>query len=328
MIKKDIPKEIIDTIKSHDSFFIVPHIEPDGDCVGSSLALAHFLKRTGKKVSLHNMGPFDRRDIVQYAPFYKNRITTSDLIGMNNPLAIIVDCSTLDRIGDLALDIKRMPVLVIDHHSSGEQFGDFRFVNSTAPSTTMLIQQLIETMGQTPDQDEAELLFFGFCTDTGFFRHLDQNSSEVFPMIGRLIAQKISPKDMYARINSGASLAGRKHLGRLLNRAESYADGKVLVTWETYEETRSTGKQNRESDLLYQMLMGIEHVEVVANLREESPNSCTGGLRSRSWVDVGEIAQKLGGGGHKRASGFLLPQGLKATKEQVVAEILKHFSDS
>jgi len=321
MVFKEIPPAVRDFLYSRPAYYILPHIEPDGDCICSALALASFLRRQGKRVFLHNLGPFDRRDIRLYANQISGRITVEQRLTEPEAGVIIVDCSTLDRIGELSGDIEGLPVAVIDHHSAGVVFGDFRFINPTAPSTSLLIQQVIEMTGQSPTQYEAELLFFGFCTDTGFFRHLDQLSSQSLLFVARLVQAGASPKKVFSELNSGAALVGRRHLGKLLERAESHFGGQVLLSYEFLEETVAVGKMNRESDLLYQMLFGIEGVELVIALREETKHKITGGLRSRSKVDVGQIALSLGGGGHQRAAGFALETSLEQAKIKILAAV-------
>lgn len=315
--------QILEKIRNTGSFYIIPHIEPDGDCLGSALALGHFLTRIGKKVSLHNLGPFDRRDIKHLAPQFHGRI---DVLSRDSKAAaIILDCSTLDRIGDMALDIQGLDSIVIDHHSAGKEFGTFRHINATSPSASLLVQQLIEALGYAPDEYEATWIMFAFCTDTGYFRHLNAGTGEAFRMVSRLVDTGVSPKELYNQINSGASLIGRKHLGALLQRTESYANDRVFVSWEYKSETDAIGKQNRDSDMLYQMLMTIENAEVVISLREESAGVTNGGLRSKAIVDVGKVALALGGGGHARASGFQVRQGIKETKEKVLSLVLKEL---
>jgi phosphoesterase RecJ-like protein len=318
MKKTTVPAGIIAAIKRHPAFFVVPHIEPDGDCIGSALALDLFLKRIGKRSYLHCLGPFDRRDIKHLSASFAGRI--SDELRQREPeaCAIVLDCSTIDRIGDLAADLEGLPIMVIDHHSSGQEFGALRFIESSAPATSLLVQLLIEGMGHAVTPEEAEHIFFAFCTDTGFFRHLEQKSGPAFELVARLVDAGASPKRTFAQLNSGAALGGRQHLGRLMQRTVAHAGGKLLVTWEYLAETEAVGRTNRESDLLYQMLTGIEGVEVVAVLREESADSTTVGLRSRTYVDVGKAALQFGGGGHARAAGFQAPLPLQAVRDRLV----------
>ncbi len=317
-----VPETILQRIRQHPAFFVIPHIEPDGDCIGSALALASFLRRMGKRCHLHNLGPFDRRDIKHLSGYFQGAISRELRESEPDACAIIVDCSTIDRIGDLANDLGDLPILVIDHHSSGIEFGTNRFVEPSSPSTSLLIQLVIESMGFTLTSEEAEYIFFAFCTDTGFFRHLEAQSGEAFRLVSRLVDAGASPKSLFAQLNSGAALVGRQHLGRLLDRAESHAHGRILVTWEHQSETLAVGRTNRESDLLYQLLTGVDGVEIVAVLREESPSSTTTGLRSLRSVDVGAIALQFGGGGHARAAGFMDSRPLAETRAVLLTALL------
>lgn len=323
MNKITVPPAIIDTIKRHPSFFVVPHMEPDGDCIGSALALDSFLKRLGKRSYLHCQGPFDKRDVKHLASSFAGGVPADLRQKEPDACVIVLDCSTIDRIGDLANDLAGLPIMVIDHHSSGLEFGVFRFIEPSSPSTSLLIQLLIEAMGHSVTAEEAEYIFFAFCTDTGFFRHLESRTGPAFELVARLVDTGASPKKLYAQLNSGAALIGRQHLGRLMQRTESHASGKLLLTWEYQAETEAVGKLNRESDLLYQMLTGIEGVEVVAVLREESPTSTTVGLRSRTVVDVGKTALEFGGGGHARAAGFMANLPLQETRQRLLPALEK-----
>lgn len=322
-----VPTDVAAALSDYQHYYIIPHIEPDGDCVSSALALASFLERRGKQVHLHNLGPFTRKDIAQWADRFSGRIDPAG-IAPGAACAVVVDCSTIDRIGDLAQDVAGLPTVVVDHHSSGHPFGDHRFVNPSSPSTSLLVQQIIESAGGGVTQAEAELIMFGFCTDTGYFRHLDAGSGLAFELVSRLVDAGASPKRIHAQLNSGAALVGRQHLGMLLQRTQSLADGKLLFTWETKAETDAVGKANRDSDLLYQMLLSVAGVEVVAVLREEGPRAITGGLRSKSCVDVGKVALALGGGGHVRAAGFLVEAELDQVRDRLLPLLLEEIASN
>ena len=195
------PEEVVAFLESHDRFLVFGHVEPDGDCVASQLALDSFLKRRGKQVSVFSEGPFDRPEIKPYENGFRTRIEASDLEG--SPVAVILDCSTPDRIGAMGRGIEGLPVLVIDHHASGEVFGNVRWVIPQAPSVTFLIQRLIEEYPDKPTAEEAQLLLFGLARDTGFFRHLVENSGFVFQAVARLVDGGASPRNTYRMIHSG-----------------------------------------------------------------------------------------------------------------------------
>jgi phosphoesterase RecJ-like protein len=167
-----------------------------------------------------------------------------------------------------------------------------------------MILDVIEALGLNLAEEEAKLLFFGLCTDTGFFRHVDERGAETFTCAARLIRAGASPKKTFEAIHGGKKLGSRILLGLILSRAESYYEGKLILSTEAYEETQRFGLEGRDSDTLYQLIQSIAGVEAIAIIRQENPEKCTVGLRSRDRVNVARIAAKFGGGGHKNAAGF------------------------
>ncbi|ETZ18778.1 Phosphoesterase, DHH family protein [Borrelia duttonii CR2A] len=123
--------DVIEFIKKYDNFIIVGHKDPDFDCIGSSLALASFLRRIGKGIILLNEGPFVRKEII---PFKEKFLSKWPNINLLDYAVIILDCSVFDRIGDeFVFYVKDMPILVIDHHSSGDKLDTLGYIDSGAP---------------------------------------------------------------------------------------------------------------------------------------------------------------------------------------------------
>ena len=171
-------------------------------------------------------------------------------------------------------------------------------------------------------KDLADILFFGLCTDTGFFRFLNDSSQKVFEAAGRLVSYGVDPRKIYNRINSGKPYSTRKLLGNLLAKAERFLEGKLVITYESMEDTKLYGQEGRDSDALYQMLLSVKDVEAVVFLRQETVSSCTGGFRSLDKVDVSAVAAKFGGGGHKNASGM----SCNGRVETLIPQIVKEFA--
>jgi phosphoesterase RecJ-like protein len=308
------PDDVVAFLEGHQKFLVFGHVEPDADCLASQLALESFLKRRGKQVSVFSEGPFDRPEIVSFRDRFHGRIEESHLA--DDPAAIIVDCSTADRVGRMGDSIGRLPVLVVDHHASGEVFGDVRWVVPQAPSVTYLIQRLIEEYPDAPTLEEAELLLFGLAGDTGFFRHVAEGSGYVFEAVSRLVNHGASPRKIYRMIHSGWELGKARLLGLSLQRAEGELNGKVLVTYQTSEDLRSAGSTAaRGSDEVYRILQAVRDVQVVAFIQEEEQGRCSVGLRSNGIVDVGQLARSFGGGGHTLAAGYTVTENVAAARE-------------
>jgi phosphoesterase RecJ-like protein len=235
---------------------------------------------------------------------------------------MVVDCSGPQRTGDLASSLEGLPTAVIDHHAVGQYDEETTtgpmYLDPRAPSTTFMILAVIEALGLQPSSEEAELLLLGLCTDTGFFRHIDEQGAETFEYAARLIRAGASPKRAFQLINGGKSLNSRFLLGIQLSRAQACFGGKLLFTTEDYEDTQRFGLEGRDSDNLYQLLQSVKGVEAIVVVRQETPENCTVGLRSRDTIDVAAIAAKFGGGGHKNAAGISIPGTIKTIGPQIL----------
>jgi phosphoesterase RecJ-like protein len=175
-------------------------------------------------------------------------------------------------------------------------------------------------------KEEASLLFFGLCTDTGFFRHIDSRGAETFEYASRMIKAGANPKEAFHRMYGGKSLASRHLLGFLLSRAQTFFDGKLALTAEEYDEAQRFGLEGRDSDALYQLLQAIDGVEAIAVIRQESLDTCTVGLRSRDRIDVAEIAKRFGGGGHKNAAGLSVVGTIETVRPKILAAFEETFA--
>ncbi len=294
-----VPAEVIEFVRDHSGFVILGHKDPDGDCIGSQLSLANIIRRCGKPVSLHNPGPFERQEISPFEDRFDRKVETEHL--GPSPCAIVVDCSSEDRIGPASASITGLPLLVIDHHSNGESFGDVHFIRPEIPATTILITALIIELEQTITREEAFLLFLGLATDTGFFRFLGTGETSAFKTAIILSRAGASPRNVDVHIRSGRSFESRQLIGRMLDRVERIRDGRILLTYQTLADEREIGSR-RDSDALYSLLMSVEDVEMIAVVKEK-PNGCTVSFRASGSIDVGALASEFGGGGHQRASG-------------------------
>jgi bifunctional oligoribonuclease and PAP phosphatase NrnA len=306
-------------ISAHGSFIVLGHKEPDGDCIASQMAAAFLVRALGKEASLHSVGPFDRPEIATFADLFSSTVSVERREGA---AVIIVDCSTPDRTGALGRSVAGLPCLVIDHHSSGEPFGDARMVDATCPSTTMLLFALFEAMGVAPDADIARLLLFGLCTDTGFFRHLAQSGPETFEALSRLVQRGTSTAEVYMMVYGRRELSARKLLGEMLTHAESHLGDALIITWQTIEERTRLAAWQRGEDDLYRLLQTVKGNVVVAQIKEEREGAYSVGLRSTSAVDVGVLAASFGGGGHKQAAGFDMSGTLESVKQAVLDKLL------
>jgi phosphoesterase RecJ-like protein len=326
-----VPARLVDFIKTGTKFLVAGHKEPDGDCVGSQLALVSVLRRMGKEVLACSAGPFKRAEVKPYEHLFTVSPGEVERAGSR---VIVTDCSSLDRTGDLEPLLTGLPLAVIDHHEAGRFAGAGAsgpvYIDGGAPSVTVLILKLIEALGMTLERSEAELLLFGLCTDTGFFRHVDDKGAAVFEAAARMIRAGASPKRAFLAINGGRSLDSRILMGHILSRAEAFYGGRLLFSTEEYEETMRYGLEGRDSDALYQLLQSVKGMEAIVLIRQEKldPPQCTAGLRSRDQVDVAAIAGSFGGGGHKNAAGLSIDALIADLKPKILEAFRLVFTET
>ena len=322
-ISQEKADELKAFIENHNFFFNAGHKEPDGDCITSCLGLAAILEHFNKPYQLLSAGPFKRNEVIRWQERFSDTMEFQDESERKSSGLFIADCSEIIRIGDIDGDLKGLDTFVIDHHkTSGLEEGFKGHVDGEAPACAFLIQLFYEKLIGPVPSELAKVLFFGICTDTGFFRFLTDNSSEVFAAVSRLVAGGADPRTTYREINSGKPYTSRKLLGVLLGKAEKYLDGRLVVTYESLEDTRKWGLEGRDSDSLYQLMLSAKGVEAVVFLRQDTETTCTGGFRSQDKIDVSQVAAKFGGGGHKNASGM----SCNGRVETLIPQIVKEFA--
>jgi phosphoesterase RecJ-like protein len=311
-------------IERYDRFFVVGHKEPDGDCISSQIALSRLIESMGKKCYLCSAGPFTRTEIARFEPMFQDSIPP-ELKGPRSAV-IIVDCSSAQRVGKLEECLGGLAIAFIDHHSAADHEGEAAYVDASAPSVTFMVEALYRSFDVPLDKECAELLFFGLCTDTGFFRHLPEGRPEVYECAARLSAAGASAKRAYAAMYGGKSLESRKLMGMILSRAEPFYGGALIVSHETLEDARAFGLESRDSDMLYQLLQAVKGCEAMVLIRQESEENCTVGFRSRDAIDVGAIAAEFGGGGHRNAAGLSIAGTIPAVKARIVERFKALFA--
>ena len=316
---KKVPQGIVWFIENHDCFYVLGHREPDGDCIGSQLALASFLKSIGKRVHILSSGPFARSEILQYENRFRNAAPPER--DYERTAAFVLDCSSMSRIGSVSETMPKVPIAFIDHHTSGEAPGVSDYLDHTAPAVTAMVFLLMEAMGHEVSKEEADLLFFGLCTDTGFFRHLDERGSATFEVAARLLRCGASPKRSFMEINGGKTLNSKKLLGEMLLRIEPHFEGRLLISWVNLDDQQRYGLASRDSDILYQQMMSVASCEACFVVKQEGEKQCTVGFRSKERINVAEIAALFGGGGHKLASGL----SIQGSVESVTNKLIQAF---
>ena len=284
-----------------DNYVIVGHSIPDGDSVGSLLALFLALNRMGKKAAIIMQDNLS--SIYRYLPAVDN-FSQPDDIELMPENVIFLDCSRIDRIGEELLERfeDRRITINIDHHHDNDFFGDYNYVDPVASSTAEIIYQLLKVMGVEISREIADCIYAGIVMDTGSF--MNSNTTSTTMRIASELLLAGASVDL-ARNNLLESKP-REEVSLLclgLQHLEFYREGKIACMKLPFEEVRKIDALNIHPEGTINYVRSIQGVEVALMLREVNPGLIKIGYRSKTQVDVAALAARLGGGGHKRAAG-------------------------
>ncbi|MBI5419830.1 MAG: bifunctional oligoribonuclease/PAP phosphatase NrnA [Deltaproteobacteria bacterium] len=300
-------------LREKDRFLIACHENPEGDAIGSELALALALRKIGKTATVLNADPVPGN--LTFLPGADSVVFEED--GSRYEVAVVVDCGAPERTGHVEAELRKCPIMVnIDHHRTNGGCGDFCLVDPEAAATGMLIYRVLSGMGVEIDYDVAVNIYVAILTDTGSF-HYANTSPEAFQIAGEMIRRGIDPWAVAEQVYETQSPDRLRLLGRVLSSLELSAGGRVaaITTMKKDLAEFSARKDFLEGFINYPR--SVVGVEVAVAFREESNGDFRVSFRSKGRVDVSEVAQAFGGGGHRNAAGCSLPGSLPEVKRRV-----------
>ncbi len=302
------------------SILILTHENPDGDALGSAMALYLFLKKKGKNVTV---GCKDKiPHFLDFIPHSEEVVSLPD--GRFYDVGIIVDSAGFYRAGT---EVKVAKRIRIDHHVGGEFYGRYDYIDPKAPATASLIYELISAWDESEiDKDIATCIYAGLATDTGFFRY--SNTDEyTFELARKLVHWGADPNYVYRMFAERESVGKMKLISKVLETLTLYEDGLVAGITIFDRFFKETGTEYSDSEGLVNYPRSLDGVEVAFALIEKPDEGVWKvSLRSKVSVDVSKIAERLGGGGHKYASGAKIKAGsYEEALEKLLSEIHKQL---
>jgi bifunctional oligoribonuclease and PAP phosphatase NrnA len=313
VIKEKEWEQAVDLLNASGEIVAACHINPDGDALGSMLALAAFLERQGKKVwrSWGNK-PVDVPPQYSFMPGAAS-IVQPDVVPLQVETFVSVDCADRARLGLLEPAFEGAGArLNIDHHISNDLFGDINLVAPDAASNSELIYKLIRRMGGTLDSEEATCLYTGIVTDTGRFQYAN-TTPETLRIAAELRELGVDHEFVATEVYESTSFEYLHALGIVLFRAR-LEDGMV---WSRLDRKDLGGLDLDETEHFIDALRTVRESHLAVLLKELEPGYYKASLRSRGEVDVSAIAKALGGGGHTRAAGF----EIHGSADEIIARI-------
>jgi len=295
---------------------IVGHVRPDGDALGSMIALALAARSAGKEAVASFGEPFVLGEEFRFLD--QTVLVPPSEFPDDLNLAIVCDTGVLDRVGSVGSAIEGADrVLVIDHHVTPGTIGDVRVVDPHAAATTQLVFELLQRLGWEITQPIAEALYVGLVTDTGRFQY-SSTSPEVHRMAADLLAAGVEPAPIGRQLYEEAPFGYFTVVSRVLGRARLEEGAGLVWTTLLREDLRAAGIPWEAAEGLIDLVRLATEAGVACLLKETKPGVLKGSLRSRGDVDVAAIASAFGGGGHRNAAGFTSELGVDDTIARIV----------
>jgi phosphoesterase RecJ-like protein len=313
--------KFLEVIDNHERFLVVSHASPDGDAIGSTLAMGLVLEALGKEVVFYN------RDPVPYNFEFLHRadaMVTEVPEGADIEVTIVLDCAEPDRVGVNFPDHGwGETIVVVDHHKTWDsEFADVYVRDVNAAATGELVYRLVIASGTELTLGIAESLYGCVMTDTGSFRY-SNTSRTTFRIAGELIDAGVEPWRMTSHIYESEPKERLELLSLALNTLELSHCGRLAFLRIEDNMFEQTGTGPELTDGFINYARSIRGVEVATQLREEEQDVWRVSFRSRGKVDVSELAAKFGGGGHYNAAGCMI----EGTSDQIVEKLSQALVD-
>lgn len=323
-------QKALDIIIKSNNILITCHVKPDGDSCGSIIAIVESLKPSGKKITplLLSSLPDWYKFLFDTSPAVLDENITIDRLKQTAfDLIVIVDTNSCTQLPDLEDYLKAVdtPVLVIDHHLASDGLGDVELVDSSAAAAALVVYDLLKFAEFQITHKIAQALFVAIATDTGWFQ-FNNTDSRVHRICAELIDAGVHPAEIYHRLYQNFSPQRIKLMTKMFDNLELHFHGRYAVQHLLRSDFDETGANLNDTENLIDECRRIRTVEVAALFVEMPDSKVKCSLRSRGAVNVGQIAQKLGGGGHKLASGITMTIPIEQAKQTLKSEIQKQLT--
>lgn len=312
MTLDDIKREI----ENANTIIIETHETPDGDAIGSSLAMYLALKSIGKDVDVV---------IPTYSRNY-NFLPGADEIkregrNIKYDLGIALDCTDTRRLkGYEPCFENARATICIDHHGSNKMFADYNYVDPVAPACAQILIIVLKKLGIEIDKNIGTCILTGIITDTGGFKY-EGVTTETFEFVAELLKKGVNVSDTYKRVLQIKTKANFLLSKKVIDRMEFLEDGQITFTYITKQDIEEVNAEEGDHEGLVEIGRDVEGVEVSIFLREVEEGNYKASFRSKDYVNVSDICIMFGGGGHEKAAGCNMNMSLEEAKERIINRV-------
>lgn len=305
-------KKVMETIRGHERFVLATHLNPDGDAIGSAVGLGLALRAMGKDVTV-----YDRDGVPEaYSFLPESGILVSELApgGYKEAVLIVLDCNTPERAGlDGSLGFRT--TVVIDHHQTGTDFGDIRWVEPREAATGIMVYRLITALGVEVTREIATNLYAAVAIDTGIFRY-QNTTADVLEVGAALVRAGADPADIAEKLYQSWSAARFRLFSMAMSEMEMA--GPIAMIHVTLDMHEQTGTVAAETETFVNYPLVMDSVTVSVLLKEKEDGLWKVSLRSKGDVDVSGVAAMFSGGGHRNAAGCTVTGQLMEAKHTLI----------
>ena len=314
---------VVDAIRSNDRFLVTTHENPDGDALGSILAMKLGLEQLGKDAVLYLSGVIPLPH--EYAFMSLDGLRRTPPEDAAERVVLALDCANDRRLGPDSGLLERAPLVVdIDHHHDNSRFGKVNLIVADASSTGEILHDLFRELGVRITPEIAEALYIALVTDTGRFQYTN-TTPKTLRLAAELVEAGANVHQVFQDVYENVAFAKIKLLARALEKARVYEGGRLIVADLERADFAAAGAEEPFAEGIIDYLRAVEGTEIVALIREPpTQNGPTRrvSLRTRAeGIDVSAIARKSGGGGHRQAAGF----SSEASTDEIVDFIRREF---
>lgn len=312
--------DILEEINKAETFVITAHENPDGDAIGSCLAMCLVLRGMGKRADvLMNEYPAN----FSFLPGIENIKSETEI--ENYDMAIVLDCPDIKRVPENLIQyFENAKVKVeFDHHNKNSMFADYNIVDHVAPACCQILVSSFEYLGIAISKEIATCLLTGIITDTGGFKN-SGITSETFDFASWALSIGINVSKVYRQSMLIVTKSKFELQKICMDRLEFFENGKIAFTYITKEDDERIGVEPGDHDGIVEIGRNIEGVEVSIFLREKE-KGFKASLRSNDYANVSEICLMFGGGGHIKAAGATINLPLEEAKKAIIAETIKYL---
>ena len=319
--QNEFPHEMLSALNNANSILLCCHISPDGDAIGSLLAMGLTLRQMGKQVTMACGDPVPRQ--FAFLPCVREIVNADALSGKRFDLAFAVDTATLERIGACAEAYLQAPVTMqLDHHGDNPGYAQYNVVDGKAAAAGCVVWRLMKALNVPLNKEFAACLYCAISTDTGNFAQ-PNTTAEAFAIMAELIEAGLNLDEAARQLHLLREEPSARLLGCALKSLKVFGNGKCASMRITAQDYRDCCALPEHNTAIVNYALNVVGVEAAFLAEERESGEVKASLRSLPGLDVNQIARKYGGGGHKQASGLRYTGELDALCEALERELLQ-----